>query len=315
MGTSHDLDRPGASFHMSFSSNALSSARFTPEEIADRLIPEDPQISPDGRHVAFTVRPAGKKGEHQERTIWLSRDGAPAVRFSSGTANDARPRWSPDSKRIAFLSDRRDRGKSRVYLIAIDGGEAQPLGELEGEISQLAWSPDGLWIAAFRKDPDTADDKRKKDSRDDAIVVETASRRQRVWIINATTGTSRQLTFGTRQVWSFAWSRDSEEIAVCTTEGYDDDAYCGEGDLWRVRAMGGLPRHVARFATPPEDPVFVEGGIVVRATQHWEDPVDSVYFVGESERTPRNLLLGYEGNIDQIVAIAENPKSVGLLAV
>ena len=52
----------------------------TPEEIVDRPAPNDPQISPDGRHALFTVAPGGKKGEHKEQAIWISRDGSPARR-------------------------------------------------------------------------------------------------------------------------------------------------------------------------------------------------------------------------------------------
>src|SRR4051794_29431004 len=96
----------------------------TPEEIADRLIAEDPQISPDGKSVAFAVRPTGKKGEQVERAIWLSRGDQSAFQLTSGTADDQSPRWSPDGKRLAFISDRKTREKYRVYVLKLDGGEA-----------------------------------------------------------------------------------------------------------------------------------------------------------------------------------------------
>ncbi|HEU0165191.1 MAG TPA: hypothetical protein VFQ54_09100, partial [Thermomicrobiales bacterium] len=61
------------------------------EEIADRLIPADPQISPDGRNVAFTVSTNNKKKDGKERAIWLSRDRQPATRFTGGEANNQDP--------------------------------------------------------------------------------------------------------------------------------------------------------------------------------------------------------------------------------
>lgn len=298
-------------------SDATCRAPLTPEEIADRLIPEDPQLSPDGRCLAFTVRPASKKGEHTERAIWLSRDGAPAEPFTSGFADDNSPRWSPDGTRLAFISDRKDvkeRKKSQLYVIRLDGGEARPLGDLEGELSGPAWSPDGRYIAVLRKDPETAEEKAKNEARDDAVVVETDPKRNRVFIVDVETGKARQLTYGTRQVWSFGWSRDSEWIAIATTEGYDLDATCGEGDLYVVPAAGGIPRHVAHFPALPKTPVFVEGGIAVNCSGHWADPPDSVWFVPDGEG-PRNLLPGFKGNVEELYPIAGDPTRVAVRVV
>ena len=278
----------------------------TPEELADRLVPYEPRISPDGRHVAFTVRAASKKEEYVESAIWLSRDGAPAVQFTAGVGSDNAPSWSPDGTKLAFLSDRKDtkeHEKSMVYLLGLDGGEAKPLGELDGELYDPQWSPDGKLIAVMRQDPETAEEKKKKEDRDDAVVVETEKKRIRIFVIDVATGKVRQLTYGTRQIWSYGWSRDGTQIAITTTEGYDENAACGTGDLWTVPAAGGLPKHIARFPSLPSSPIFVDGGIVVRANGHWEDPPDSVWFVPEGGE-PRNLLPGLKGNVDEITSIA-----------
>ena len=83
---------------------------WTPEEIVDLVSSSDVAISPDGGLVAFTVAPGSKKGEHQERTIWLSRNGAAAAPFTTGLFDDNSPVWSPDGSQLAFLSDRKERG-------------------------------------------------------------------------------------------------------------------------------------------------------------------------------------------------------------
>ena len=285
----------------------------TPEELADRLVPNDPRISPDGRHVAFTVQAASKKEEYTESAIWLSRDGAPATRFTAGVGSDNSPRWSPDGTRLAFLSDRKDtkeHDKSMVYLLDLNGGEAKPLGELDGELGDPQWSPDGTKIAVLREDPETAEEKKKKEERDDAVVVETEKKRNRVFVIDVETGKARQLTYGPRQVWSYGWNRDGTQIAITTTEGYDENAACGAGDLWTVPVGGGLPKHIAHFPSLPGSPVFVDGGIVVRANGHWEDPPDSVWFVPEGGE-PRNVLPGLKGNVDEIYPIPGDTTRVG----
>jgi dipeptidyl aminopeptidase/acylaminoacyl peptidase len=282
-----------------------SPAPLTPEEIADRPRPNDPQISPDGRHVLFTVSAAAKKGETPEAAIWLSRDGAPAKPFTSGVANDQSPRWSPDSARVAFLSDRADkeRKKSKLYVIELAGGEAQPLGELEGDFSAPVWSPDGTRIAVLREDPETPEEKKKREDRDDAIVVETETKRRRLWVIDATTGKARQLSYGPRQLWQCAWSPDGHTLVVTTTEGYDLNASCGPGELWLMPAAGGLPRRHAKFALLPGDPIFVDGGILVGNSGHIPDPSVSIWFAPDDGGEPRNLLPGYKGNVESISVI------------
>jgi dipeptidyl aminopeptidase/acylaminoacyl peptidase len=286
----------------------------TPEEIADRLVPDDPQISPDGRVVAFVVKPSSKKGENPEQALWLSRNGEPATQLTSGTAEDQSPRWSPDGRKIAFTSDRKERGKQRVYVLSLAGGEALPLGELEGDLTAPDWSPDGTKIAILREDPETVEEKKKKEDRDDAIVVEADPKRRRLFVIDVATGKARQLTYGTRQVWSHGWSRDGQQIAITTTEGYDINAACGAGDLWTLPATGGLPKKIASFPALPTDPIFVEGGIVLRANDHWQDPVDSIWLV-PADGKPRNLLPGYKGNVDNLVPVASDATKIAVRIV
>src|SRR4051794_37598264 len=138
----------------------ISIEPLTPAELADRLTPSDPRISPDGKLVAFRVAPMGKKSEHAEGAIWLSRNGEAATQFTSGVANDRSPRWSPDGSRLVFISDRAERGKDKLYLLPLNGGEALPLGELTGELSSPQWSPDGKRIAVLRTDPEPEREKK-----------------------------------------------------------------------------------------------------------------------------------------------------------
>ncbi|MEA2524616.1 MAG: hypothetical protein QOF73_1843 [Thermomicrobiales bacterium] len=274
----------------------------TPEEIADRRVPADPQVTPDGRLVAFTVAAASQKGEHKEQAIWLSRDAGAAEQFTSGTAEDADPRWSPDGSRLLFVSDRAERGTSKLYLLRVDGGEARPLGELQGELSSPSWSPDGKTIAVLRKDPETPEEKKRKEDKDDAVVVDADPKLNRLWAIEVASGRARQLTYGTRQIWSCGWAFDGERLAITTTETPDVDALSGKSDLWTLPLAGGLPTHVATFPVGSFRPVFVETadgqGIAVLSSGHRADPADSVWLAPLKGCEPRNLLPGYEGNIE-----------------
>jgi dipeptidyl aminopeptidase/acylaminoacyl peptidase len=286
----------------------------TPEEIADRRVPADPQISPDGRFVAFTVATASQKGEHKERAIWLSREGGAAEQFTAGIAEDINPNWSPDGTRLLFVSDRAERGTSKVYLLRLDGGEALPLGELQGELEDPKWSPDGKTIAVLRKDPETPEEKKRKEDKDDAVVVDADHKLNRLWAIDVATGQARQLTYGTRQIWSFGWAPDGERLAITTTDAPNYNAVMEQGDLWTLPVTGGLPTHIATFPVAPSWPVFVETadgpGIVVLASGHREDPPESVWFVSLAGGEPRNLLPGYEGNVEFLTGLRSSRSSV-----
>ena len=285
-------------------SAAEPSKPLTPEELTDRLVPRDPRISPDGRHVLFVVAPAGKKDEHKESALWLSRDGAPAKAFTAGTADDHSPRWSPDGTQILFCSDRTERGseKHKLYLISAAGGEARPLGDLQGELSQPGWSPDGTTVAVLRKDPETPEEKKRKEERDDAVVVDEDLKRVRLWLVEVESGKARCLTFGDRNVWSYGWSPDGERLAVCTTHSPEINSIFSPADLWTVPASGGAATRVATFPMLADDPVFVEtaGGpaIAVRANDFRDDPTTSVWLVSLADGGKRKLLADDRGEVE-----------------
>src|SRR5215207_7266310 len=191
----------------------------TPQELADRLTPTDPRIAPDGKMVAFVVSPMGKKGEHAERAIWFSRNGEAAIQFSSGVANDHSPRWSPDGKKLLFLSDRAERGTDKIFIMPLDGGEAKAVGDLSGELSVPEWSPDGTKIAVLRTDPEPEAEKKRKEEKVDHVVVDAFPQLARLWIVNVEDGSARSITAGKRQIRSFGWDPSGDRLAITTTDG------------------------------------------------------------------------------------------------
>ena len=294
-------------------------APISPEEIADRLRPDHPQVSPDGTMVAFTVAPVGRKSQDGEQAIWLSRNGEMGFQFTAGTAIDKEPRWAPKGKRLAFLSDREKRGEFRPYLISVDGGEARPLGELSGDLCQIYWSPDGTQLALLRREPKSDEQKKREEERDDAIVVDANQRPNRLWIVDAASGEARQLTFGPREIWGYAWSPDSRTIAFITADETGHDSPHRGGDLWTIEATGSLPRHLARFNLAPSHPVFAEGPdgpvIALLAEGHRDHPAPSVYVAPLAGGQPVDLLPEYPGAVDAIARWPEHPGSVAVRMV
>lgn len=199
---------------------AATTAALTPELISTTWEPEEVRLSPDGATVVWVAGPHGKDGEHAEKGIWLApTDGSvPARRLTRGGA-DSSPRWSPDGTRLAFLSDRAERGTAGLYVIAPAGGEAEALAVRKRAVAGLSWSPDSATIAFLAPDePDDSDERRTKD-RDDAEVFGERDVTNRLFTVPATGGAVTQLALGTDEVagphpTELAWSPDGDRIAL-----------------------------------------------------------------------------------------------------
>ncbi len=106
----------------------------------------DPQIAPDGQHVAYTVTEVEKSENRTHSEIWLvPLAGGEPKKLTNSSKHSRHPRWSPDGKWIVFESNRG--GDFQLYVIAADGGEATKLTSISTEAQQPVWSPDGEQIA------------------------------------------------------------------------------------------------------------------------------------------------------------------------
>jgi len=105
----------------------------------------EPQISPDGKWVAYTVSTPDMEANRGVSNIWVVPTAVGAAMQLTQSGHDSSPVWSPDGKTLAFLSSRS--GDSQVYLLSMDGGEAHALTKLAGGADNVKWSPDGKTIA------------------------------------------------------------------------------------------------------------------------------------------------------------------------
>ena len=117
----------------------------------------DVQISPNGNAVVYTIASSNLGSNQNESNIWLASTTQPEIRQLTHTGKDRSARWAPDGKRLAFLS-KRD-GKSQVFLLTLDGGEARALTHMPTDIETVRWSPDGMTlVASAAVDPDCNDE-------------------------------------------------------------------------------------------------------------------------------------------------------------
>src|SRR6266571_2674635 len=119
----------------------------------------DPQISPDGQWIAYTVSTIDAKEDKSSTHIWLvGYDGKNDRQITFSNDSEGSPRWSPDGKYLSFTSSRSS-GKqgvrgSQVWLLDRAGGEAYQLTELKGRLQGYEWSPDAKRLALLIGDPD-----------------------------------------------------------------------------------------------------------------------------------------------------------------
>ncbi len=106
----------------------------------------DPQVSPDGKRVAFALRTTDLEANKGRTDLWLvGTDGSDLRRLTAHEAGDSSPRWAPDGKDVYFLSSRS--GSSQVWAIRPDGGEARQVTKLALDVGGFAVSPAGDRLA------------------------------------------------------------------------------------------------------------------------------------------------------------------------
>lgn len=113
----------------------------------------DPQISPEGNWVASVVKTAKLEEDKNEERIWMvSSEGGEAIPLTAENVSSNHPRWSPDGKYLAFLSEREE-GQKQAWLLNRLGGEAQQLTDTIQDVKDFAWSPVGDRLVLVLQDP------------------------------------------------------------------------------------------------------------------------------------------------------------------
>jgi len=143
-------------FAFSFMTNAAQRAMQTDDLLNCQRLSE-PQFSPDGRWIAFTVQTMNIEANKGRKTLWRIRpDGQDLQQLTTGENNNWSPRWSPDGKSLAFLSDRS--GLVQVWNLPLSGGDPQPITNFYCGVESFLWSHDGQKIAfSARVFPDLTD--------------------------------------------------------------------------------------------------------------------------------------------------------------
>lgn len=241
----------------------------TAEMVTDQLLADEVQVSPQHGWIAFSTAPLGHLGEHPAGAIWVASPGDAAAPLTAGTARDHLPRWSPDSRTLYFLSDRAKRGTDQLYRINPERGEATALTEWEPGISSYVPLPDGKRIALVAPDPETDEQKRRQEERDDADVYGEGWGYHRLRLLDLA---SREVTtldaLGDRHVVAVVAEPDGSRLLVKTWATPETDNAFHAVDLWVVDPDVNTAHHVCHHSASLEDMAWApDDAIVVLASR------------------------------------------------
>ena len=286
---------------------------------------EEPVVSPDGRWIVFSVIHVNLEANTRTRHLWLAPLAAGgAQQVTSDPAGEMRPRWSPDGKRLLYVSARE--GGSQVWIADFDSANgaisaARKLTSISTGADGASWSPDGrniLFISSVYPDcPDDACNQQRDEARSKSKVKAqvftrllfrhwtsyTEFKRSHLFLIPVEGGAARDLTPGDHDVPPFnlggqdlyAFSSDGKEVAF--TSNIDEvEATSTNNEIFIVPVSGGTPKKISTSPGADGTPLYSPDGKYIA----WRMQLRGGY---ESDRF---RLVLYERSSGKITNLTEN---------
>lgn len=206
----------------------------------------DPQISPDGEWVAYTVQTTSLEDESSETRIWMvPSSGGEAIPMTAKGYSASRPKWSPDGKYLSFSASRGE-DRTQVWVLNRLGGEAQQLTTVEQGISSFTWSPDGTKLLLSIRDPEEEDEEDGSDTRDPWVIDRlqfkrdgtgylTGNRHTHLYVLDLASKDLTQITSGEFDESQAVWSPNGQRVVFVSNRTEEPDGN-SNSDIWVVAA-------------------------------------------------------------------------------
>ena len=270
----------------------------------------DPELSPDGKQVLFSVNRADWKANNRISHVWrINTDGSGLVQMTNGPRGENGARWSPDGSRIAFLGRRgsasgaeSEEAGSQIYLISNAGGEAQQLTKHATSVSSITWAPDGSTVYFTAANPKTAEEKERDKAKDDVYSFDENYKQVHLWKVAVSDEKESKITNGDYSINSYSLSRDGKRIAVSR----GPSPLLGDRELSEVFVMNSSGGEMMQLTknmidegniqiSPDDSQVLMTAG----ANRSWEPYYNSNLFVGPATGgEPRPVVPDFPYGID-----------------
>ena len=305
---------------------AAQNRTYTIEDLLKVRRVADPQVSPDGRHVAFTIGDVNFDANRAVNQVYVvSIDGGGLKQLTNGDKSSAAPRWSADGKKIAYTTG------GQVWVMDSDGDDKKQVTKISSGAAAPVWSPDGKWIA-FTSDvyPDCDNDEcnKKRDEQAESSKVKAHIvtrllykhwdewrdvKRTHVFVISSNGGNARDLTTGdfdsppyaAASGVDYAFSPDSTEIAYLRNPD-KVEAISTNSDIYVAPLNGGPAKNITvRNRGYDASPVYTRDGKFIlyrsQATAGFEADRWRLMVYNRATGASVELTKGFDLQVDDVV--------------
>jgi len=309
-----------------FTLAAAQNRTYTIEDLLKVRRVADPQVSPDGKRVAFTVGDVNFDANRIVNQIYvMSIEGGSMKQLTTGDRSSSAPRWSPDGKKIAYTTG------SQVWVMDSDGDNKEQVTKISTGAAAPVWSPDGKWIA-FTSDvyPDCDNDdcNKKRDEQAEASKVKAHIvtrllykhwdewrdvKRTHVFVVSSKGGTARQITSGdydsppyaAASGVDYAFSPDSTEIAFIRNPD-KVEAISTNSDIFVMPLSGAAAKNITiRNRGYDAGPVYTRDGKFIlyrsQATAGFEADRWRLMAYNRAAGTSLELTKGFDLQVEELV--------------
>ena len=238
---------------------------------------QDPQLSPDGTRILFVMdAPDWKANRRVGHVYRINADGTGQVQLTYGERGESSPRWSPDGRRIAFLSRRGDDTHIQLYVLDAEGGEARRVMAHPTAPGDITWAPDSrlvFFTAPVAPSPAASEKKRLQD--DVFAFEETNFDQEHLWVVDLDGKTTR-ITYGDYSVTDYTLSPSGSRIAM-TRAPSPLLEHMRFSEAWVMDANGGNATRLTTNEVAESEPLVSPDGTQVLFTADANERFEPYY--------------------------------------